>query len=177
MPAQHLSLADRTVLLIGYGSIGQALERRLDGFEATIHRVARQARHGVFDVGMLPELLPGADVVVLLVPVTDETRGMVDEAFLARMHDGALLVNVACGPIVRTDALVEELVSGRLRAALDVTDPNRCRRGIRCGRAPFSPHVGGNTSAFLSRAYRLLADQLRRFAAGEPLRNVVTGDY
>jgi phosphoglycerate dehydrogenase-like enzyme len=112
--------------------------------------------------------------------MTDGTRGLVDEAFLSRMHVGALLVNVARGPIVRTEALLAELESGRLRAALDVTEPEPLPPGHPLWRAPgllLSPHVGGNTSAFLPRAYRLLSDQLRRFAAGEPLGNVVTGEY
>ena len=119
-------------------------------------------------------------MVVLLLPMTDATRGLVDEAFLSRMHDGALLVNVSRGPIVRTDALLAELESGRLRAALDVTDPEPLPAGHPLWKAPgllLSPHVGGNTSAFLPRAYRLLSQQLHRFAAGEPLDNVVTGDY
>jgi phosphoglycerate dehydrogenase-like enzyme len=180
VPAEHLALADRTVLLLGYGSIGQALERRLDGFEARVLRVARTARGGVADLDALPELLPQADVVVVLLPMTDATRELVDEGFLRQMHDGALLVNVARGPIVRTDALLAELESGRLRAALDVTDPEPLPPGHPLWQAPgllLSPHVGGNTSAFLPRAYRLLSDQLRRFAAGEPLLNVVAGDY
>jgi phosphoglycerate dehydrogenase-like enzyme len=180
VPAEHLTLADRTVLLVGYGSIGRALEHRLDGFEARVLRVARHAREGVADTDALPDLLPQADVVVLLLPMTDATRGIVDEAFLSRMHDGALLVNVSRGPIVRTHALLAELESGRLRAALDVTDPEPLPPGHPLWKAPgllLSPHVGGNTSAFLPRAYRLLRDQLRRFAAGEPLSNVVTADY
>jgi phosphoglycerate dehydrogenase-like enzyme len=180
VPAEHLALADRTVLLLGYGSIGQALERRLDGFEVRILRVARTARDGVAGLDALSELLPQADVVIVLLPMTDATRGLVDEPFLRQMHDGALLVNVARGPIVRTDALLAELESGRLRAALDVTDPEPLPPGHPLWKAPgllLSPHVGGNTSAFLPRAYRLLSDQLRRFAAGEPLRNVVSGDY
>jgi phosphoglycerate dehydrogenase-like enzyme len=180
VPAEHLTLADRTVLILGYGSIGQALECRLDGFEARVLRVARSAREGVADMDALPDLLPQADIVVLLLPMTDTTRGLVDAAFLSRMHDGALLVNVARGPIVCTDALLAELESGRLRAALDVTEPEPLPPGHPLWKAPgllLSPHVGGNTSAFLPRAYRLLSDQLRRFAAGDPLSNVVTGDY
>jgi phosphoglycerate dehydrogenase-like enzyme len=145
-----------------------------------ILRVARTARDGVAGLDALPELLPQADVVIVLLPMTDATRGLVDEPFLRQMHDGALLVNVARGPIVRTDALLAELESGRLRAALDVTDPEPLPPGHPLWKAPgllLSPHIGGNTSAFLPRAYRLLSDQLRRFAAGELLRNVVSGDY
>ncbi len=174
------ALADRTVLIVGYGSVGAAIERRLAGFEVDVLRVARRERDGVAGLDRLPELLPRADVVVLVVPMTDETVGLVDAEFLARMGDGALLVNAARGPVVRTDALLAELTSGRLRAALDVTDPEPLPPGHPLWSAPgvlITPHVGGDTSAFAPRAFALLRDQLRRYAAGEPLANVVTGPY
>jgi len=177
------ALADKTVLIVGYGAVGAAVERRLTGFEVDLVRVARTPRDGtppVAGLADLPELLPAADVVVLTVPLTADTRGMVDSAFLAQMKDGALLVNVARGPIVDTGALLAEVSTGRLRAALDVTEPEPLPPGHPLWRAPgvlLSPHVGGNTDAFLPRAYRLLADQLRRFASGEPLANVITGEY
>lgn len=174
------SLADRTVLIVGYGSVGEAVERRLAGFECDVRRVARSARDGVEPFATLPELLPRADVVVLTVPMTDETRGMVDARFLARMRDGALLVNVARGPVVRTDDLLAEVTTGRLRAALDVTDPEPLPPDHPLWSSPgvlVSPHVGGNTTAFLPRALRLVVDQVRRYAAGEPLANVIAADY
>ncbi len=173
---EHRSLADRTVLVVGYGSVGAAVERRLQPFECDVLRVARRARDGVAGYEALPSLLGRADVVVLTIPLTEATRGLVDAAFLARMRDGALLVNVARGAVVDTDALVAELRSGRLRAALDVTDPEPLPAGHPLWSAPgvlISPHVGGNTSAFLPRARRLVRDQLERYAAGEPLANVV----
>jgi phosphoglycerate dehydrogenase-like enzyme len=174
------SLADRTVLIVGYGSVGAAVEARLAGFECTVLRVARRAREGVSDMSALAELLPRADVVVLTVPMTDETVGLVDDAFLASMHDGALLVNVARGPVVVTSALLAELHAGRLTAALDVTDPEPLPAEHPLWAAPgllLSPHVGGNTSAFLPRARRLVADQVRRCVAGEPLLNMISGAY
>jgi phosphoglycerate dehydrogenase-like enzyme len=174
------SLADRTVLIVGYGAVGEAVETRLRGFECDVLRVARSARDGVADLTALPRLLPVADVVVLVVPGTEETRGLVDAGFLASMKDGALLVNVARGPVVDTDALVAELSAGRLRAALDVTDPEPLPPEHPLWSCPgtlISPHVGGGTTAFRPRAYALVRDQLARFAAGEPLRNVVTGAY
>jgi phosphoglycerate dehydrogenase-like enzyme len=176
----YASLADRTVLIVGYGSVGAAVEARLAGFECTVLRVARRSRDGVADMSALPDLLPRADVVVLTVPMTDETVGLVDASFLARMRDGALLVNVARGPVVVTDALLVELQSGRLQAALDVTDPEPLPAGHPMWSAPgllLSPHVGGNTSAFLPRARRLVIEQVRRYVAGEQLANVISGDY
>jgi phosphoglycerate dehydrogenase-like enzyme len=176
----HPSLADRTVLIVGYGSVGAAVEARLAGFECTVLRVARGARDGVAGLSDLADLLPRADVVVLTVPMTDETVGLVDASFLASMRDGALLVNVARGPVVVTDALLAELRGGRLLAALDVTDPEPLPAGHPLWSAPgllLSPHVGGNTSTFLPRARRLVAEQVRRHCAGEPLLNVIDGDY
>jgi phosphoglycerate dehydrogenase-like enzyme len=170
------ALADRQVLVVGHGSIGAALERRLEGFECDVVRVARRAREGVHDWEQLPRLLPAADVVVLLVPLNDETRHLVDTAFLARMKDGALLVNVARGPVVDTRALVAECASGRLSAALDVTDPEPLPAAHPLWRTPgvlISPHVGGATTAMQPRVIRLIREQLGRFAAGEPLLNVV----
>jgi phosphoglycerate dehydrogenase-like enzyme len=176
------SLADRRVLLVGAGSVGSAIARRLEPFEVRLTRVAGHARDDadghVHGVDELPALLPDAEIVVLVVPLTPATRGLVDAAFLAAMPDGALLVNVARGGVVVTDALVAELAAGRLRAALDVTDPEPLPPGHPLWSTPgtlISPHVGGDTTAFPPRARALLRDQLTRFAAGEPVRNVVAG--
>ncbi|MPZ26929.1 MAG: dihydrofolate reductase [Micromonosporaceae bacterium] len=172
------SLADATVLIVGYGGIGAAVERRLAGFEVDVLRVARRPRAGVAGLAELPELLPRADVVVICVPLTEATRRMVDAGFLARMRDGGLLVNVARGAVVDTAALVPEVVGGRLRAALDVTEPEPLPPGHPLWTAPgvlLSPHVGGNSTAFLPRAHQLIVDQLGRFAAGEPPHHVVVG--
>jgi phosphoglycerate dehydrogenase-like enzyme len=175
------ALADKSVLIVGYGSIGSAIEDRLVPFEvARVARVARSqrttARGPVHPLTELPSLLPDADVVVLSTPLTETTRHLVDADFLARMKDGALLVNVARGPVVDTKALLAELDSGRLTAALDVTDPEPLPPGHPLWHAPgvlVSPHVGGPTSAFLPRAKRLLVDQLSHFVNREPLRNVI----
>ncbi|MFF0270715.1 2-hydroxyacid dehydrogenase [Kribbella sp. NPDC004536] len=172
------SLADRTVLILGYGAIGEALERRLSGFECDVIRVARRERDGVHPMTELPELLPRADVVVLLTPATPETTRMVDGAFLKRMKDGALLVNVARGVVVDTDALIAELGTGRVRAALDVTDPEPLPAGHPLWSAPnvlINPHRGGASTAFAPRVARLVRAQMARYASGEPLINVVGG--
>jgi phosphoglycerate dehydrogenase-like enzyme len=174
------TLADSTVLIIGYGSIGQAVERRLAPFEVDVVRVASTPRPGVHGTDELPDLLPSADIVLLLVPATPATAGMVDAAFLARMKDGALLVNAARGPVVDTDALVAETASGRLRAALDVTDPEPLPDDHPLWRAPgvlITPHVAGSTPASTRRVLRVVRDQLKRYIAGEPLNNVITGSY
>ncbi|MEV8535942.1 2-hydroxyacid dehydrogenase [Streptomyces sp. NPDC051211] len=175
------ALADKSVLIVGYGAIGAAIEDRLAPFEcAGITRVARSARTTgrgpVHAFTELPALLPEADVVILSTPLTEDTRGLAGAAFLARMKDGALLVNVSRGPVVDTKALLAELDGGRLCAALDVTDPEPLPAGHPLWHAPhvlITPHVGGSSSAFEPRAKRLLARQLTRFAAGEPVENTV----
>jgi phosphoglycerate dehydrogenase-like enzyme len=174
------ALADKSVLIVGYGSIGASIELRLSGFEVDVVRVARSARDGVHPVSALPELLPAADIVVMIVPSTAETAGMVDAEFLARMKDGALLVNAARGTVTDTDALVAELRRGRLRAALDVTDPEPLPPDHPLWRLPgvfITPHVGGSTPASAIRAAALVRDQLTRYVKGEPLHNIITGDY
>jgi phosphoglycerate dehydrogenase-like enzyme len=176
------SLADKRVLVVGHGRIGQAVERRLAPFEVEITRVARTARSlddgtVVHGIDQLPQLLPTADVVILIVPQTPETIGLVDAAFLERMKPGALLVNVGRGRLVVTDDLVAAVRRGHVRAALDVTDPEPLPPDHPLWRLPgvlVSPHVGGNTTAFLPRAHRLVASQLRRWRSGEPLDNTMT---
>jgi phosphoglycerate dehydrogenase-like enzyme len=174
------SLADRHVLIVGYGHIGQAIERRLQGFEvASITRVARHARPGppqVHPIDDLHRLLPQADVTCLIAPLTPETEHLIGRSELRLLPDQALLVNVARGKLVDTDALLAELSTGRIRAALDVTDPEPLPADHPLWRQPgvlISPHCGGASSAFGPRADRLIAAQLARFTAGEPLANVV----
>ncbi len=173
-------LAGKRVLVVGAGDLGENIERRLRAFDAEPTLVARSRRDGVHGVDELPALLPGVDIVVLVVPLTDQTRGLVDAKFLAAMADNALLVNASRGPVLITDALVAELQSGRLRAALDVTDPEPPPQDHPIWEAPnllLTPHVGGATLGFPKRAYRLVREQILRYAAGEPLINIVTGGY
>ena len=179
-PKRHASLADRTVLLVGVGGVGRAVLERLIPFEVNVVRVARTARddetgriHAIDD---LPSLLPDADIVVIGVPLSPDTEHLVDAAFLAAMSDGALLVNVSRGSVVDTDALLVELESGRLRAALDVTDPEPLPDGHPLYTAPnmlLSPHVGGATTAMMPRMAKLLSDQIERMLRGDEPRNVV----
>jgi phosphoglycerate dehydrogenase-like enzyme len=173
-------LATKTVLIIGYGAIGAAVERRLAGFEVTVRRVARTPRPGVDSLDALPSLLPEADVVVLLVPFTEETSGLAGRDFLARMKDGALLVNAARGAVVDTAALVAEVASGRLRAALDVTDPEPLPSGHALWSLPgafITPHVAASTPVSRQRAAQLVREQAAAYLHGEPLRNVISGAY
>jgi phosphoglycerate dehydrogenase-like enzyme len=175
-------LAGKRVLIVGAGSIGAAVHARLAPFEVEVTLVARTARPeaGVYGVADLSGLLPAADVVVLIVPLTDQTRGMVDARFLAALSDGALLVNAARGPVVDTDALVAELASGRISAALDVTDPEPLPTDHPLWDMPnvlLTPHVAGSVRGLLQRAYRLAGEQLRRFVAGKSLANEVVNGY
>jgi len=179
---ERQSLADKKVLILGYGGIGVAIARRLSGFEATITAVASRARAGdelvssVHAVDELPSLLPDQDVVIVIVPLSEATQGLVGRDFLASMRPGSLLVNVARGKVVDTEALVEAVGSGRIRAALDVTDPEPLPADHPLWQLPgvlISPHVGGATSAFAPRAVALLREQIDAFAQGRPLRNVV----
>jgi phosphoglycerate dehydrogenase-like enzyme len=177
--AQSERVGGKHVLIVGYGDIGAAVERRLAGWDVTIERVARRAREGVHAIGELPGLLSKADVVVILVPVTGETRQLVNKDFLRAMKDGALLVNASRGVVVDTDALLEALTSGRIRAALDVTDPEPLPTGHPLWQAPgllLTPHVGGAIHDFRERAFKVVSEQLARLAAGEPLLNVIGGD-
>jgi phosphoglycerate dehydrogenase-like enzyme len=173
-------LAGKTVLIVGYGSIGAAIEARLRPFEVKkIVRVARSPRKDpeVFAVAELRRLLPEADIVVAIVPLTAETHGLIGAAEIGLMKPGALLVNAARGPVVITDALVEALQQNRLHAVVDVTDPEPLPAGHPLWSAPncmITPHVGGSTPEFIHRAFRFGADQVRRFIAGERLENVVT---
>jgi phosphoglycerate dehydrogenase-like enzyme len=179
----HVELADvegMHVLILGHGSIGRAVEERLAPFGVTFTRVARRARDGVHAIDELPDLLGVADAIVVLVPLTDATRALVDADTLARLKPGALLINAARGPIVDTDAVVAALNERRIRAALDVTDPEPLPEGHPLWSAPgliLTPHVAGDVPRFPHRAMALVADQLRRYAAGEPLRNVVSDGY
>jgi phosphoglycerate dehydrogenase-like enzyme len=173
-------LAGNTVLIVGYGSIGAAVERRLAGFDVTVRRVARSARDGVSPVADLPGLLPEADVVILLAPVTAETAGMADAAYLRQMKDGALLVNAARGVLVVTADLTAELSTGRLSAALDVTDPEPLPPEHPLWGLPnvlITPHVGALTPVSWAAAQEFVRAQVERYLAGQPLANVITGDY
>lgn len=171
------SIADRRALIVGYGGIGKAIERRLEPFElASIIKVARTARADVQQFADLDQLLPQTDIVIVACPLTDQTKGMFDSRRLALLPDGAVVVNIARGPIVDTGALLAETSTGRLRAALDVTDPEPLPQDHQLWRSPgvlISPHTGGPATSFWPRTNALIARQLAHWALGRPLENRV----
>lgn len=178
--ASTRSLADARVLMVGVGAIGDAIRRRLEPFEVRLTRVGRAARsdeHGpIHGVDELPELLPEADILVLIVPLTDDTRGLIGAEELALLPDDALVVNVARGPVVDTEALTAEVVAGRLRMASDVFAPEPLPEDHPLWQADgafITPHIGGNSTAMLPRMVALLADQLPRLADGRRLQHLV----
>jgi phosphoglycerate dehydrogenase-like enzyme len=173
-------LVGSRVLILGYGSIGRAVEDRLRPFGVKVVRVARHEREGVHPLADLPALVPAADIVVILVPLTLATRALVGTEFLSLMKRGALLVNASRGAVVDASALMSALADGRIRAALDVTDPEPLPEGHPLWSMPgvlITPHVAGDVSGEEDRAWTLVADQVARLARGEPLRNVVVDGY
>jgi phosphoglycerate dehydrogenase-like enzyme len=170
------SLADRRVLVVGAGSLGRAVAERLGPFEVRLTQVARSARADVHGIDELHDLLPEADIVVLTVPLDEGTAHLIDAAALAAMPDGALLVNVARGRVVDTEALLVEVRKGRLRAALDVTDPEPLPADHPLWSAPgviITAHQGGNSDATAPRVAALVRRQIEHLLAGEPVENVV----
>jgi phosphoglycerate dehydrogenase-like enzyme len=179
-PALTDEMEVKTILIVGYGSIGSAIESRLAPFGPRILRVARRAREGVAPVSQLDELLPQADIVVLITPLTPETMHLMNAGRIAKLKRGALLVNAARGQLVDTDALTQALVDGRIRAAIDVADPEPLPVGHPLWKAPnllITPHIAGASAQFLKRALKLASEQAQRFARGEPLINVVEAGY
>jgi phosphoglycerate dehydrogenase-like enzyme len=170
------SINDRKIGIVGFGSIGSTIARMLSGFSVEIVAFTQSGRDNTIAITDLDKHLPSLDVVILILPLTKESKHLFDARRLALMKDGALLVNVARGPIVDTDALVKELNSGRIKAGLDVTDPEPLPKGHPLWSAKgvlISPHVGGNSSAFEKRARRLIESQLNLLAQGKPLNNVI----
>jgi len=177
-PIMLEELTGKSVLLIGYGAIGKEIERILAPFHVELARIARAARANppVHAVSDLDSLLPQTEVVILILPHTTASHHLIGRRQLSLMQQGALLVNAARGPIVETDALVEALNAGRIRAALDVTDPEPLPEGHplwSCPNLLLTPHVAGSSPQFAARSLKTAADELRRYINGEPLRNVV----
>jgi phosphoglycerate dehydrogenase-like enzyme len=177
-PVMLEELTAKKVLLVGYGAIGKEIERMLAPFHVDLLRVARTPRSNpqVHAVAELDSLLPQAEIVILILPLTADSKGLIGSRPFALMRQGTLLVNAARGPIVDTDALVEALQSGRIRAALDVTDPEPLPDGHPlwgCPNLLLTPHIAGSSPQFARRALATAAAELRRYINGQPMHNVV----
>ena len=175
-PETYRTLWRAKVAVVGFGNIGQTIAKLLAPFDAEVTGFSRSGTAGSATIDTLPHRLPEFDIVVLILPATPETVGMVDAKFLAAMKDGALLVNVARGPVVVTDALVQELQSGRLRAAVDVTDPEPLPADHPlwgAGDIIITPHVGGNSEAFAPRMRALVTSQVERIVHGHAPDHIV----
>ncbi|HEX5728399.1 2-hydroxyacid dehydrogenase [Microbacterium sp.] len=179
-PEFSQSLADRRILLLGYGGVGKAVAARLAPFEVELTVVASRARiedgMPVHSVDELPGLLPSAEILLVTLPGGESTKHIVDDAVLSALPDGALVVNVGRGPLIDTDALVDHVRRGRIRSALDVTDPEPLPEDHPLWSLPGSlvvPHIGGASSAMKPRTVRLIRTQIDRMLAGEPPLNVV----
>jgi phosphoglycerate dehydrogenase-like enzyme len=174
------TLQDKRVLIVGAGDLGGHLRRRLEPFNAKVTMVGLTAREGVHGVEELPALLGICDAVAVMVPLTSRTREMVNAEFLGAMRDGAVLVNVSRGRVVDTEALLAELNAGRLRAALDVTDPEPLPSGHPLWSAPgvvLTPHVAGAVRGTQRRSYAVAAAEIALYASGELPNNLVHGEY
>jgi phosphoglycerate dehydrogenase-like enzyme len=179
-PRQVRVLGGARVLFVGYGSIAECLEKYLVPFGVDVRRVARRPREGVDGISELSVLLPGADVVIVLTPLTAQTQGLIDEEFLTLMKPGALLVNAARGLVADTSALIAAAERGKVRAFLDVTDPEPLPDGHPLWSAPgvfITPHIGSLVPENRARAFAVVRENLIRWARGEALRNVVAGEY
>jgi phosphoglycerate dehydrogenase-like enzyme len=170
------SLSDSKIAIIGFGNIGKTIMKMLSGFEVTVTPFSKSGRDGSLTFDHFDRLLPTFDVIILIVPLTDQTRHLMNAERLAAMKDGAALINVARGAVVDTEALIRELNSGRITAGLDVTDPEPLPDGHPLWSARnviITPHVGGDSEAFTPRGRKLVEEQLARFAADEPLLHIV----
>ena len=173
---RYPSFSDSKIAIVGYGSIGQNVARNLSGFTVDVTGFSRSGRDGSLTMDKLDALLPTFDIVILVLPLNAESKHLFDARRLSLLKDGALIVNVARGGIIDTDALVAELNSGRIHAALDVTDPEPLPSEHPLWKAKnvlIAPHVGGDSTAFESRGKTLVEEQIARLAKGDPLKNIV----
>jgi phosphoglycerate dehydrogenase-like enzyme len=173
-------LGELKLLILGHGAIGRETERLLAPFGTEVRGVARRPRPGVAPLSELGSLLGWADALVNLLPLTPATERLVDAELLSSLRDDALYVSAGRGATTDTAALLEELQRGRLRAVLDVVDPEPLPPEHPLWEAPgvlISPHVAGDTAESDRAAWRLVGEQLARFARGEPLLNVVSEGY
>ena len=174
--SRNTSLTDSTVAIIGYGSIGKNIHRKLEAFDVQVEAFTRSGGNGTSSLGDFDRRIGDFDVIILIMPLNSESNHFINATRLARMKDGSCLINVARGGIVDTEALCNELYSGRISAGLDVTDPEPLLQKHRLWAAPnliITPHVGGDTTAFESRGRALVESQAALFAGGKSLKNIV----
>ena len=172
----NAALTDSKVAIVGHGNIGKTIARMLAGFEVQITSFSKSGSDGALTMDQFDKEISNFDVIILIVPLNDQTRHLMNSKRLAAMKDGAALVNVARGAVIETEALLAELNSKRIFAALDVTDPEPLPSDHPLWQTPgvfIAPHVGGNTSIFESRARKLIQQQLQKLASGLPLANVI----
>ena len=170
------SLADSNVAIVGYGNIGKMIGTMLENFEVSVTAFSRSGKYGALTFDHFDRMLPTFDVIILIVPLNDQTRHLMNAQRLAAMKDGAALINVARGAVVDTEALIAELNSGRITAGLDVTNPEPLPAGHPLWSAKnviITPHVGGDSEAFTPRGRKLVEEQLARYASGQPLLHIV----
>ncbi len=170
------SLSDSNVAIVGHGNIGKMIAKMLSNFEVTVTSFSRSGKDGALTFDHFDRLLPTFDVIILIVPLNDQTRHLMNADRLAAMKDGAALINVARGAVVDTQALIAELNSGRITAGLDVTDPEPLPSDHPLWKARnviITPHVGGDSEAFTPRGRKLVEEQLARYASGQPLLHIV----
>lgn len=170
------SLAEKRIGIVGAGSIATTLTNLLSNFPVEIEIFGRTARTGVYAITSLAERISDLDVLVLLVPLSPETRGLIGSKELTAMKDGALLINIARGPVVDTQALITELRRERIFAALDVTDPEPLPSDSplwSMAHCTITPHTGGDSTAFEPRGRKLIEEQLERIAQGQSLINII----
>jgi len=172
------ALADSHVGIIGYGNIGKRIASLLEMFETKVTAFSRSGADGAVKISEFDNYLPDLDVIILILPLTNESKNFINADRIKKMKDGATLINLARGAIVDTDALVAELNTGRITAGLDVTDPEPLPKGHPLWSAPnliITPHVGGDSAAFDPRARKMVQEQLKRLAEKKPLLNQITG--
>ena len=170
------SLADSNVAIVGYGNIGKMIGTMLENFEVSVTTFSRSGKDGALTFDHFDRMLPTFDVIILIVPLNDQTRHLMNAQRLAAMKNGAALINVARGAVVDTEALIAELNSGRITAGLDVTDPEPLPAGHPLWSTKnviITPHVGGDSEAFTPRGRKLVEEQLARYASGQPLLHIV----
>lgn len=170
------SLTDSNVAIVGYGNIGKMIGKMLANFEVTVTAFSRSGKDGALTFDHFDRMLPTFDVIILIVPLNDQTHHLMNAQRLAAMKTGASLINVARGAVVDTEALIAELNSGRITAGLDVTDPEPLPAGHPLWSAKnviITPHVGGDSEAFTPRGRRLVEEQLARYVSGQPLLHIV----